>query len=115
MRRNVNSMNALQIGCFTVFTKLNIYRFYYVYLLNLDINLLDAGRNKRLSQKKIYGGEIFPTSAYANDYDTFLEYFQKDKNLNNRGINLIQVENWSFSKGNREQGTGKSIRFGIWE
>ena len=26
-------MNALQIGCFTVFTKLNIYRFYYVYLL----------------------------------------------------------------------------------
>jgi hypothetical protein len=27
-------MNALQIGYFTVFTKLNIYRFYYVYLLN---------------------------------------------------------------------------------
>ena len=26
-------MNALQIGYFTVFTKLNIYRFYYVYLL----------------------------------------------------------------------------------
>jgi len=21
-------------------------------------------------------------------------------------INLVQVENWSFSKGNREQGTG---------
>ena len=27
-------MNALQIVCFTVFTKLNIYRFYYVYLLS---------------------------------------------------------------------------------
>jgi hypothetical protein len=27
-------MNVLHIGCFTVFTKLNIYRFYYVYLLN---------------------------------------------------------------------------------
>ena len=27
-------MNALQIGRFTVFTKLNIYRFYYVYLLS---------------------------------------------------------------------------------
>jgi hypothetical protein len=27
-------------------------------------------------------------------------------------INLVQVENWSFSKGNREQGTGKSIGLG---
>jgi len=60
-------------------------------LSNLDINLLDAGRNKRLSQKRIYGGEIFPASAYANDYDTFLEYFQKDKNLNNRGIVAIDL------------------------
>ncbi|MFO0052659.1 MAG: DUF6932 family protein [Dolichospermum sp.] len=61
----------------------------HIIICNLDINLLDAGRNKRLSQKKIYGGEIFPASAYANDYDTFLEYFQKDKNLNNRGIIAI--------------------------
>ena len=30
-------MNALQIGYFTVFTKLNIYRFYYVYLLTTKI------------------------------------------------------------------------------
>ena len=31
-------MNALQIGYFTVFTKLNIYRFYYVYLLKLKVS-----------------------------------------------------------------------------
>jgi hypothetical protein len=29
-------MNALQTGCFTVFAKLNIYRFYYVYLLTFN-------------------------------------------------------------------------------
>jgi hypothetical protein len=68
----------------------------YLFICNLDINLLDAGRNERLSQKKIYGGEIFPVSAYANNYDTFLydtflEYFQKDKNLNNRGIIAIDL------------------------
>ena len=61
-----------------------------IIISNLDINLLDAGKNKRLSQKKIYGGEIFPASACANYYDTFLESFQKDKNMNNRGI----VANW---------------------
>ncbi|MEA5582084.1 hypothetical protein VB620_12105 [Nodularia harveyana UHCC-0300] len=60
-------------------------------LSNLDINLLDAGRKKRWKQKEIYGGEIFPASAYANDYDTFLESFQKDKNLNNRGIVAIDL------------------------
>lgn len=60
-------------------------------LSNLDINLLDAGRNKRLLQKRIYGGEIFPASAYANDYDTFLEYFQKDRNGNTRGIIAIDL------------------------
>ena len=32
-------MNALQIGYFTVFTKLNIYRFYYVYLLTRRLEI----------------------------------------------------------------------------
>ena len=35
-------MNALQIGYFTVFTKLNIYRFYYVYLLKAAITTIES-------------------------------------------------------------------------
>jgi hypothetical protein len=60
-------------------------------LQSLDINLFDSGRNKRLAQKKTYGGEIFQAYLYANDYETFIEYFQKDKNLNNRGIMAIDL------------------------
>ena len=60
-------------------------------LQSLDINLFDAGRNKRSAQKKTYGGEIFQAYLYANDYETFIEYFQKDNNLNHRGIIAIDL------------------------
>jgi hypothetical protein len=41
-------MNTLQIGRFTVFTKLNIYRFYYVYLLI-------SGQDARTTRKRNFG------------------------------------------------------------
>lgn len=60
-------------------------------LQSLDINLFDAGRNKRLAQKKTYGGEIFEAYLYANDYETFIDFFQKDKNGKIRGIIAIDL------------------------
>ncbi|MDM3851106.1 MAG: hypothetical protein PT119_14270 [Aphanizomenon gracile PMC627.10] len=60
-------------------------------LQSLDINLFDAGRNKRLARKKTYGGEIFEAYLYANDYETFIDFFQKDKNGKIRGIIAIDL------------------------
>ncbi|MFM6008693.1 MAG: DUF6932 family protein [Sphaerospermopsis kisseleviana] len=60
-------------------------------LQSLDINLFDAGRNKRLAQKQTYGGEIFQAYLYANDYENFIDFFQKDKNGNIRGIIAIDL------------------------
>ena len=60
-------------------------------LQSLDINLFDAGMNKRLAQKKTYGGEIFEAYLYANDYETFIEFFQKDKNGKIRGIIALDL------------------------
>jgi hypothetical protein len=48
-------MNALQIGRFTVFTKLNIYRFYYVYLLTSDFILNEL--HEKLTVKFKYSPE----------------------------------------------------------
>lgn len=60
-------------------------------LQSLDINLFEAGMNKRLAQKKTYGGEIFQAYLYANDYETFIDFFQKDKNGKIRGIIAIDL------------------------
>ncbi|WP_199327933.1 DUF6932 family protein [Cylindrospermum sp. FACHB-282] len=60
-------------------------------LNTLDINLLDAGRNKRLAQKNNYGGELFPASTYADDYGTFLDFLQQDNNGNLRGVIAVDL------------------------
>jgi hypothetical protein len=48
-------------------------------------------KNKRLAQKKTYGGEIFEAYLYANDYERFIDFFQKDKNGKIRGIIAIDL------------------------
>ncbi|MEM8719039.1 MAG: hypothetical protein AAGE84_06980 [Cyanobacteria bacterium P01_G01_bin.39] len=55
-------------------------------LLELDPILLDFS-HKRAAQKAKYGGELFLASVPADDRgQTFLEFFQKDRNGNPKGI-----------------------------
>ncbi len=64
--------------------------------LGVDTNKLDAAlldfSNQRRNQKQQYGGEFFPSSAKADGHQTFVEYFQTDKETDKRkGIIRIQL------------------------
>ncbi len=53
--------------------------------------LLDFN-NKRKKQKEMFGGEFFPSTAYADSTRTFVEYFQTDKDTGKiKGIICIQL------------------------
>jgi len=57
----------------------------------LDPVLLDF-RNKRLAQKLKYGGELFPSSSRADRSQTYLEFFQHDKNTGDlKGILALDL------------------------
>lgn len=58
----------------------------------LDPTLLDF-TNRRRAQRMKYGGEFFPSSALADNYRTFVDYFQTDKETNlEKGIIQIQLK-----------------------
>ncbi len=51
--------------------------------------------NKRAAQKARYGGELFPAKSEADGDGThFLEFFQKDKDGNSKGIIAIDLLEW---------------------
>lgn len=57
----------------------------------LDSVLLDFD-NGRINQKKKYLGEFFPSSATADGHQTFVEFFQTDKDTGNRkGIVCVRL------------------------
>lgn len=45
----------------------------------------------RKNQKIKYYGEFFPSTIKANPYDIYINFFQKDKNGNPKGIVLINL------------------------
>ncbi len=55
-----------------------------------DPVLLDF-KNKRAAQKAKYGGELFPASISADGYRTYLEFFQIDRNGEEKGIVEIDL------------------------
>lgn len=62
----------------------------------VDTNKLDAVfldfTDQRRNQKQQYGGEFFPSSATVDGHQTFVEYFQTDKETDKRkGIIRIQL------------------------
>lgn len=60
-------------------------------LLDLDPVLLNFSQ-KRAAQKAKYGGELFLASTIADAQgQTFLEFFQKDRNGNPKGIVEIHL------------------------
>jgi len=60
-------------------------------LRKIDPVLLDFN-NKRQNQKRKYGGEFFLSSAKADGVQTFLDYFQVDKNTGKaKGVIRIQL------------------------
>lgn len=60
-------------------------------LLKLDSVLLDFSK-KRAKQKAKYGGELFLASTIADSQgQTFLEFFQKARNGNPKGIVEISL------------------------
>ncbi|MEM7758676.1 MAG: hypothetical protein AAF298_11195, partial [Cyanobacteria bacterium P01_A01_bin.40] len=60
-------------------------------LLELDPVLLDFSQ-KRAAQKAKYGGELFLASVPADALgQTFLEFFQRDRNGNPKGIVEISL------------------------
>jgi hypothetical protein len=62
-----------------------------VRLKELDPVLLDF-KNHRAAQKAKYGGELFPASSIASsDGKTFLEFFQKDRDDNPKGVIAIEL------------------------
>ncbi len=62
-----------------------------VKLKELDPVLLDF-KNHRSAQKAKYGGELFPASSIASsDKKTFLEFFQKDRDGNPKGVIAIDL------------------------
>ncbi len=57
----------------------------------IDPVLLDFS-NMRQNQKQKYGGEFFPSSAKADGFRTFLEYFQIDKHTGKpKGVIRVQL------------------------
>jgi hypothetical protein len=63
----------------------------FVKLKELDPVLLDF-KDKRAAQKAKYGGELFPASSLASmDGQTFLEFFQQDRDGNPKGIIAIDL------------------------
>jgi len=57
----------------------------------LDAVLLDFNDQRR-NQKQQYGGEFFPSSVSADGHQTFVEYFQTDKETDKKkGIIRIQL------------------------
>ncbi|RMZ58447.1 hypothetical protein D1632_12565 [Chryseobacterium nematophagum] len=43
-------------------------------------------RNERKNQKDLYMGEIFPMHVVADEYNTFIDFFQLDKDGTSKGI-----------------------------
>jgi hypothetical protein len=62
----------------------------FLQLQNLDPVLLNF-KNKRAAQKAKYGGELFPASISADGYKTYLEFFQIDRNGEEKGIVAIDL------------------------
>ena len=62
----------------------------FLQLQVLDPVLLDF-KNKRAAQKAKYGGELFPASISADGYRTYLEFFQIDRNGEEKGIVAIDL------------------------
>ncbi len=63
----------------------------FVKLKKLDSVLLDF-KNHRAAQKAKYGGELFPAGSIAStDGKTFLEFFQRDRDGNPKGIIAIDL------------------------
>ncbi|MEM9271727.1 MAG: hypothetical protein AAGA80_02015 [Cyanobacteria bacterium P01_F01_bin.143] len=61
------------------------------FLFELDPTLLDFS-NKRAAQKAKYGGELFLASTVADAQgQTYLEFFQKDRTGNPKGIVQISL------------------------
>lgn len=48
-------------------------------------------REERKYQKQLYYGEFFPMSQNGDPYNTFLEFFQKDRDSNKKGIVQINL------------------------
>ncbi len=62
-----------------------------VKLKELDQVLLDF-KNHRATQEAKYGGELFPASSIASsDGKTFLQFFQKDRDGNPKGVIAIDL------------------------
>lgn len=62
-----------------------------VSIKKLDPVFLDFA-DKRKRQKVEYGGEFFPSSARADGFCTFVDYFQKDKDTGKaKGIICIRL------------------------
>jgi hypothetical protein len=58
----------------------------------LDSVFLDFSDNRRIQKQKFYG-EFFPSSALADGYRTFVEFFQVDKHTGNKkGILRVQLK-----------------------
>jgi hypothetical protein len=63
----------------------------FLKLKELDPVLLEF-KNHRAAQKAKYGGELFPASSIASsDGKTFLEFFQKDRDGNPKGVITIEL------------------------
>lgn len=62
----------------------------FLQLQVLDPVLLDF-KSKRAAQKAKYGGELFPASISADGYRTYLEFFQIDRNGEEKGIVAIDL------------------------
>lgn len=63
----------------------------FIKLREIDPVLLDF-KNKRAAQKSKYGGELFPANSIADLVgNTFLEFFQKDRDGNPKGIISINL------------------------
>lgn len=60
----------------------------------LDPVLLDLG-GKRLAQKAKYGGEFMPNVIERGSGMFFVEFFQRDRDGNPKGILHIDVEEWA--------------------
>jgi hypothetical protein len=62
----------------------------FLQLQVLDPVLLNF-KSKRAAQKAKYGGELFPASISADGYRTYLEFFQIDRNGEEKGIVAIDL------------------------
>ncbi len=49
-------------------------------------------RAPRNSQKELFKGELFPSTTPAESGTTFLDFFQRDRDLNRKGIVKIELK-----------------------